>query len=406
LNFALSPEQELLCKTAREVLANAACLSIAQVRALNRTGAEAEGAGATHFSVAADLDDTELWAQLAELGFLGLPFATEHGGGDGSFMDLAVLLEEMGRATGPPAYTQTVALCGLTLHRWGSPVLRDEWIPRIVEGTARLSLALVEQEGVETPAGIQMRAQRDGDGYILDGVKRHVEEGGRSDALLVVARAPGGSPVFLLVDRDSPGIILRPQRTVAGGDRVDVLLDSVNVPASRLVGTEDAGELMLEELWQRGAVATCLDMVGGAAAVLEMSVAYAAEREQFGRKIGSFQAVQHHAANMAVDVDASRLITYQAAWALSVGQHTGMETAMAKAWTGEAYRRVCTLGHQIFGGIGLMREHDMHLFLRRSRRDELAFGDTAAHQDRLAAILDIIETPWPLLRGHSLGPAT
>ena len=144
-------------------------------------------------------------------------------------------------------------------------------------------------------------------------------------------------------------------------------------------------------------------MVGGAAAVLDMAVAYAAEREQFGRKIGSFQAVQHHASNMAVDVDASRLITYQAAWKLSEGVDARMETAMAKAWTGDAYRRVCTLGHQIFGGIGLMREHDMHLFLRRSRRDDIAFGDAAVHLDALAELLDAVETPWPELRGFCVG---
>lgn len=404
MNFALSSEQELLRDTAREVLANAASLSVAQVRALNRQAdSDGDGAGPTHFSAASDLDDTQLWEQLASLGFLGLPFSAEHGGSEGSLMDLAVVLEEFGRAVGPPAYASTVALCGIALRDHAAAPLRDEWIPRIVAGNARLALALAEADGLDEAAGVRTTARRDGDAVVLDGVKRFVEEADRSDALLVIARDPqGGGIVPVLVARDSPGVDMRRQRTTAGGSVDEVRFASVRVPAANLVGGAGEGEAILDELLQRGAVAACLDMVGGGAAVLEMAVAYAAERSQFGRKIGSFQAVQHHASNMAVDVDASRLITYQAAWALAEGRPAALEVAMAKAWTGEAFRRICTLGHQIFGGIGLMREHDMHLFLRRSRRDDLAFGDAPVHLDRLADLLETMETPWPQLRGVAL----
>lgn len=408
MNFALSAEQELLRDTAREVLANAASLSIAQVRALNRLpDSGADGAGPTHFSAASDLDDTQLWEQLASLGFLGLPFSSEHGGSEGSLMDLAVVLEEFGRAVGPPAYAQTVALCGLALSDHASKQLRDEWIPRIVGGSARLALALIESDAVDDASGLRTTARRDGDALIVDGLKRFAEEADRSDALLVVARGAGsGRIVLALVDRHAPGVELRRQRTTAGGAVDEVRLSSVRVPADRIVADDSGGngdgEAALERILQRGAVATCLDMVGAAAAVLEMAVAYAGERQQFGKKIGSFQAVQHHAANMAVDVEASRLITYQAAWKLAERLDAGLEVAMAKAWTGEAYRRVATLGHQIFGGIGLMREHDMHLYLRRSRRDDLAFGDAPVHLDRIAELLEARDTPWPQLRGVAL----
>ncbi|HEV3125309.1 MAG TPA: acyl-CoA dehydrogenase family protein [Candidatus Dormibacteraeota bacterium] len=399
MNFAFSDEQELLRRTARDVFADAASLSIAQVRALNRSGAD--GDGATHFSVATDLDDVALWRQMAELGFLGLPFAAAHGGSDGSFMDLAVILEELGRAVGPPAYMQTVALCGMTIAASGPDALRADWLQAIVEGRVRLSAAIAEEDGIEEVSAVRMHVRRDGDDFVLDGIKRHVEEAGRVDAYLVATGSTADGITLFLVDSGAPGITLRPQRTTAGGARADIHFDAVRVPASRIVGEESRGETALQGLLQRGAVAACLDMVGAGEAVLEMAVAYAAERVQFGKRIGSFQAVQHHASNMAVDVDASRLITYQAAWKLSEGLDAAMEVAMAKAWTGEAYRRVCTLGHQIFGGIGLMREHDMHLFLRRSRRDDLLFGDAPVHLDRLAAILDTVETPWPQLRGYA-----
>ena len=404
MNFALSAEQELLRDTAREVLANAASLSIAQVRALNRTTAPGgDGAGPTHFSAASDLDDIQLWEQLASLGFLGLPFSAEHGGSEGSLMDLAVVLEEFGRAVGPPAYTDTVAICGLALRDHASQALRDQWIPRIVAGTARLALALAEEDGIDDVSDLRTRARHDGGSIVIDGVKRFAEEADRSDALLVVARdADSGGISLVLVDCDAPGVTLRRQRTTAGGAVDEVRLESVRVPADRLVGDAGGAEAIVAGILQLGAVAACLDMVGGGAVVLEMAVAYAAERMQFGKKIGSFQAVQHHAANMAVDVDASRLITYQAAWKLSEGLDASLEVAMAKAWTGDAFRRIATLGHQIFGGIGLMREHDMHLFLRRSRRDDLAFGDGPVHLDRIADLLDASDTPWPQLRGVAL----
>src|SRR5437899_8629546 len=161
MNFAPSAEQELLRDTAREVLANEASLSIAQVRALNRLpDSGADGAGPTHFSAASDLDDGPLWKQLASLGFLGLPFGAEHGGSDGTLMDLAVVLEEFGRAVGPPAYTQTVALCGLALRDHASKQLRDEWVPRIVDGSARLALALSDEDGLDDPATVRTVARR------------------------------------------------------------------------------------------------------------------------------------------------------------------------------------------------------------------------------------------------------
>ncbi|TMC51225.1 MAG: acyl-CoA dehydrogenase [Chloroflexi bacterium] len=383
MNFAETSEQELLRGTAREMLSNGNSLGLAHVRALND--------GAAHLGVSAGLDDVALWSQMAELGWLGLPFPPEYGGAGGSFMDLAVLLEELGRAVAPPAYTGTVVVCGMTVLHHAREELRRRWLPSIAEGSSRLTLV--------ADGGSAVRAHPDGGALRLDGGVKLVDEAQRSDAYLVAAvdtpEDQQPATTLFMLERETPGIRVSPQRTVAGGDRGDVELDGVRVSAEEMVGERFEGASILGETLERGAVASCLDMVGAGGAVLEMVTAYVAERVQFGRPVGSFQAVQHHAADMAVDMDASRLITYEAAWRLGEGLDASMEVAMAKAWTSQAYRRVTTLGHQLFGGIGLMREHDMHLYMRRGRRDALAFGDATGHLDRLAGILEERGTPWP-----------
>lgn len=385
MNFEFSAEQEMLRDTARAMLANANCIGIAHARTL---GADAPA------GVAAGLDDSALWAQMARLGWLGLPFPAEYGGDEREFLDLAVLLEEMGRAVAPPAYTSTVVTCGLTLLRHAGREQRAAWLPRIVDGSARMALvAPAATSGGGGAGAITLR--RDEGALVLDGCVPMVEEAARSDAFLVAASEAGsGAPALLLVESTAPGLALRPRRTVSG-ERADVELRAVRVSADAIVAADGAASAALAETALRGAVAACLDMVGAGDAILELVTAYVAERVQFGKPVGSFQAVQHHAANMAVDNDASRLITYEAAWKLGAGLDARMEVAMAKAWTSRAYRRVATLGHQLFGGIGLMREHDMHLFMRRGRRDALAFGDATHHLDELAAILEAQGTPWP-----------
>jgi alkylation response protein AidB-like acyl-CoA dehydrogenase len=142
---------------------------------------------------------------------------------------------------------------------------------------------------------------------------------------------------------------------------------------------------MVETVLQKAAVAKCAEMVGGAQQVLEMTVNYSKERVQFGRPIGSFQAIQHHCANMAIDVDGSRFISYQAAWMLSEGMPSTKEVAMAKSWTSDAYRRLTALGHQVHGGIGFTKDHDMQLYYRRAKAAEVTFGDGDFHRDVVAS---------------------
>ncbi len=161
------------------------------------------------------------------------------------------------------------------------------------------------------------------------------------------------------------------------------------MPEERLLGRSDPATDILQAIQEWGAAAKCAEMVGGAQRVLEMSVAYAQDRVQFGRPIGTFQAVQHHCANMAVDVDGSRFIAYEAIWRLSEGLHAATEVAMAKAWVSDAYQRVCSLGHQIHGAIGFTKEHDMQLYFRHAKASELAFGDGDYHREQVAQKLGL-----------------
>ena len=162
------------------------------------------------------------------------------------------------------------------------------------------------------------------------------------------------------------------------------MFNKVKVGKADVLGELNKGWVEVERVIDRAAVAKCCEMVGGTQQVLEMTVDYAKERKQFGRPIGSFQAIQHHCANMMIDVDSCRFITYQAAWMLSEGLPCRKEIAMAKAWTSDAYRRVAALGHQVHGGIGFTMDHDMQLYYRRAKASELAFGDADYHRELLA----------------------
>ena len=169
----------------------------------------------------------------------------------------------------------------------------------------------------------------------------------------------------------------------------EIVFDNVSVPQKNILGKLDQGWQAVENILQKASVAKCAEMVGGAQAVLEMTVNYAKERVQFNRPIGSFQAIQHHCANMATDVETSKFITYQAAWRLSAGLPCDQEAAMAKAWVSEAFKRVTLLGHQCIGGVGFMEDHDLPLYSKLATGAEIAFGDADFHREVVAQKLGL-----------------
>jgi len=324
----------------------------------------------------------ELWSGMANLGWMGLIFPEKYGGTEGDFLDLVVMMEEMGRACLPGPFFSTVILGGLTILEAGNESQRSEFLPKIVDGDMIFTLASNEPATTKyDPPLITVKANAQKTNYIIDGIKLFVPDANVADYIICVARTEGEADsregiTLFLVDTKTPGIKSTLLKTVARDKQCEVIFDKVEVPAGYMLGELNRGWTYIEKILQKAAVAKCAEMVGGAQKVLEMTVSYAKKREQFGQVIGSFQAVQHHCANMLIDIDGGKYITYKAGWLLSKGLPCNSEVAAAKAWVNEAYRRVVTLGHEILGGIGYMTDHDITLFSRRAKTAEIAFGDT------------------------------
>ena len=334
----------------------------------------------------------DLWKEMAGLGWMGLVFPEKYGGLDMTFLELAVLLEEMGRACLPGPYFSTVCLGGLPILEAGTAEQKKEFLPKIASGEMIMTTALTEPSGVYDPAGIEFKATAHGDHFVIDGIKLFVTDAHVADYMIVVARtAPDkvkGISLFL-VDAKSPGINYTMLKTIASDKQCEVVFHKVSVPKKNLLGKLNEGWPIVERLMQLAAAGKCAEMVGGAQQVLEMTVEYAKQRVQFGKPIGAFQAVQHHCANMATDVEGSRFITYEAAWMLSQNIPCAKEVAMAKAWVSDAYRRVVSLGHQVHGGIGFTKDHDMQLYFRRAKAAEVLFGDSDYHREKVAQALEL-----------------
>ncbi|MBI2865843.1 MAG: acyl-CoA/acyl-ACP dehydrogenase [Chloroflexi bacterium] len=339
----------------------------------------------------------ELWSKMANLGWLGLPFPEGYDGMGYGFLDLCVLLEEMGRALLPGPFFSTVVLAGQAILESGSEEQKRELLPKIANGELVMALAWTEPAASYAPSGIRLKAQAQGDSYILNGTKLFIHDAHAAGLLLVAART-GGTPrsaegiTLFLVDGRSPGTKTTPLATIASDKQCEVSFRGVAVPRGNILGgpsQEGKGWPVLEKLWLRGAVAECARMLGGAQWVLETTVQYAKERVQFGRPIGSFQAIQHYCANMAIDVDGARYITYEAAWAIDKGLPAVMAAARAKAWVSEAYRRTCATAHQVHGAIGFTKDHDLQLYTRRAKAAEVRFGDTEHFREVVAQQLGL-----------------
>lgn len=334
-----------------------------------------------------------LWGKMMELGLMGLPFPEKYEGGGGSILDLAVLLEETGRACLPGPFFSTVVLGGMPISAAGSEEQKQKFLPMISQGKI-FTLALTEMDGGYDPDCIETSAVAEKDGYIISGTKLFVPDAHIADYLLCLARtgkasSPGAGLTLFIVDAKSSGIGCTTLHTMARDKQCEVVFDKVAVPKENILGEVDKGWEVAEKALDFAAIAKCAEMVGVAEQVLEMSVSYSTERIAFDHPIGSFQAIQHYCANMKVDVDGMRFLTYQAAWMLSEGMPAAKEVAMAKAWVSEALRRVTAVGHQIHGSIGYTLDHDMQIFYRRGKEAEVLFGDADMQRERVACELGL-----------------
>ena len=333
----------------------------------------------------------DIWQKMSDLGWLGLTIPETYGGAELGFMDLVILLEEMGRYMLPGPFFSTAVLSSLAIIECGDDKQKEEYLSRIAAGQIILAMALTEPSATWDPSGIQLRAATDGDTYTLNGTKLFVSDGNVADYLLVVART--GSETtdisLFIIPTKYEGLNQTLLKTMASDNQSEFTFENVKIPKMNLLGKENESWPAIQKIIQWGAIGKCAEMAGGGQRVLEMTVEYAKQRTQFGRPIGSFQAIQHHCANMATDVETAKFITYKAAWTLSQGLNADKEVAMAKAWVSDSYGRVCALAHQSHGAIGFTKEHDLQLYSRRAKAAELAFGDSDFHLEKVAPLIGL-----------------
>ena len=371
MNFAHSEEQEAFREGLRRFLAEAS--PPAEVR---RTMATPEGV------------DRGLWKRMAEeLGLQGLLIPEAEGGQGFGFLEVGIALEELGRALLCAPYLGSAVLATSALLEAGDAAARRAHLPALASGGAFGALALLDPGTGPGAADVRMSFERDGAGFRLSGEKRYVDGGLVADLVVVAARRPGSAGLeglsLFLVDGAAPGLSRTPLETLDPTRRLAHL--TFEGVGARLLGAEGASGAALSRVLDLGAVALAAEDVGGAERCLEMALAYARQRVQFARPIGSFQAVKHKAAEVLLELESARATAQYAAWtAAEAPQELPLAASLAKAVCGEAYLRAAAESIQIHGGIGFTWEHDAHLYYRRARANETLLGDGTAHRARIA----------------------
>ncbi len=337
----------------------------------------------------------EFWKSVAELGWTGMIVPEQHGGAGMSLIELSLVLEEMGAAAAPGPFFSTAVVGAHAISTHGNDDQKNKYLPGLVKGELITSLAMLEGSASWAPGGIRLSAQRSEDGWRLNGEKVFVADAGAADLFIVAARTDENGPpeesiTLFLVDSSAIGAIKMERLESVADDRYYVVgFKDVIVPPDGVLGEVDGGWPLLKQTLDLAAVAKCAEMVGGSRKAVDMMLEYVKERVQFGRPIGTFQAVQHRAAEMATDLEIARQFTYRAAWALSEGKGDGAEVATAKAFLSEKFSEICSSAHQLHGAIGFTREHDLHIYSRRAASAKVAFGDARHHREVLAGLMGL-----------------
>jgi alkylation response protein AidB-like acyl-CoA dehydrogenase len=332
--------------------------------------------------------DVAVWKQMSDqLGLQGLAVPEEYDGAGFGYLELGIVFEEMGRALLCAPYLSSVALAAEALLRCGDEAARKDLLPGLATGQTIGTLALLEQAGRWDEAGVQMRASRGAAGWVLDGTKRHVPDGHVADLIMVGARTAAGVGLFA-VDGAAPGLRRVPVPTL-DQTRRQARLEFAGTPA-RLIGDEADGWRVLRRVLHTAAILLAAEQAGGACRAVEMAAGYAGMRVQFGRPIGSFQAVKHICADMLTEAEAARSAAYYGLWALALdGEDVPLAASLAKVHCSAAYSKIAGDAIQVHGGIGFSWEHPAHLYFKRAKDSEAMFGTPGYHRDLLALRLGL-----------------
>lgn len=367
MEFDLSKPQKLLQKSARDLFARACPAE--RVRELMATDTGL---------------DPELWTEVADQGWLGIHLDEEHGGLGLGMVDLAVIAEEMGRACFPGPFLGTI--WAATLIAEANP--KSKLLAPLATGESRGAVALLESDASWDPADVQLQASKAGAGYTLNGRKSFVSDAGVADVIVCVAKI-GNDLALLTVPAKAAGVSIKQTAALDATRKLyDVTFEGLTVAADGVLAVGESARAALARSMQVAALVVCADMLGGMQWIIENTAEYAKTRQQFGRVIGSFQAVQHMCADMLLWTESARSAIYFAAWAIDAEPATAERAvATAKIYTSDASREVANRGVQVHGGIGFTWEHDLQLYYKRSKASEILFGDATHHRARLADLV-------------------
>jgi alkylation response protein AidB-like acyl-CoA dehydrogenase len=371
VDFALSEEQATLQEVLRDFFDKKSPESAVREQLADPTGY-----------------DEALWRQMADqLGLQSLAIPEEYGGAGFSFVELGIALEEMGRALVVSPFFASCVMATQLLLAAGDADANNDYLPHVASGELIGTVAIAEDSGSWVPADITTTATEIDGAWTISGHKSYVLDGAVADVVLVAARAGERLGVFA-VDSATTGITRVALETM-DQTRKQARIEFDDTPA-RLIGSLDRGQHAIETMLDHAMVALSAESLGGTGKVLDMSVEYAKVREQFGRPIGSFQAIKHKCASMLVELESSRSAVYYALWAVSAGESDVPKLAsLTKAFCCDAYLYACGENVQIHGGIGFTWEHPAHLYLKRAKNAQLFMGSSDWHRQRLADLIGI-----------------
>ncbi|MBW1848930.1 MAG: acyl-CoA/acyl-ACP dehydrogenase [Deltaproteobacteria bacterium] len=377
MDFSFSKSQQLLQKSARDYLKK-------ECKELAREAEEtAEGYS------------PETWKAIADLGWLGIGVSEQYSGIGGDFFDHTVVLQEMGRFLFPGPFIPSGVCATYLIHRFGSDKQKEVILPKMIEGKTIVIPALIHPEPYAGESFIEddVIENTENGSCLFSGTRLFVPYADSADLYLIPVELPsehtGKELRWLLVDAKDTGINCTTLKTTAHDRQHEVVFKNVSVPKENALGKDENGEEILKMIRETGSLAHSAYILGMLEQVLEMTVEYAKIRMQFDKPIGQFQAIQHQCADMMIDLEQVRYLTYQAAWRLSMDLQAGKEISMAKARSSDVSRRICLLGVKVHGGIGIIDEYDMQLYFRRAKAMELAFGDGDFHREIVAAELGL-----------------
>src|ERR1700728_3134042 len=372
LDLDFDQEQELLRQTAREVLARHSPLEVVRQMEDDPVGYP-----------------PALWTQLAALDLIGLLLPEEYGGSGMSLMEGVALYEELGRALAPTPHFVSAVLSGGVLASAGSDAQKEQWLRAVASGEAILTPAWLEPENGFSPLGVETRADADGSGFRLNGLKRHVLFASAADRLIVLARTgddPDAVDLFL-VDSAAGGVTLRQQFSIASDTQYEVTLSDVVVGEDDRIGPPGSGWATWQQVLEPALVLLAAQAVGGARYALEITTQYAKDRHQFDKPLGAFQALAHYLADAVTNLDGAEQLEHEAAWAGASGRSLESLAPMAKLFACSTFRDITAMAQQLFGGIGFTLDFDIQLYFRRAKQQQLMWANDRVLEDAVAVSL-------------------